>query len=695
MEAEKIQPTHLERDAYVYVRQSTPHQVAHNKESQRRQYELVEHAKRLGFRQVVTIDEDLGRSGSGLVDRPGFGRLLSMLCEGAVGAVLALEASRFARNSRDWHHMIDLCALTGALVIDLDGIYDPRILNDRLLLGLKGSMSEFELGLIRQRAQEALRAMIARGEVLTEVPVGYMRSERNTCEMVPDRQVQDAIRGVFQKFRELGSIRQVLLWYRQERICLPCRPRGHGGRTRWMLPTYSRVHALLKNPVYAGAFASGKTETRMSMVAGRTRKTSGHHVPRERWTVLLRDHHVGYISWEEYVRNQEHIEGNMPSAGRTGTGAAKSGASLLAGLLRCGRCGRKLHVTYSGVRGRVPRYHCRGAQFNHGTGKCISMGGLRMDRAIEEAVLIALQPEGIRASLEAWDQACRNEDEKKRALLLALEKARYEADRQQRQYDAVDPANRLVADELEHRWEVALEQVHELKRRLAALEEETVTFTEAQHAQLLELGSDLKTLWHHRAAPSRLKKRILRTVLKEVVTDIDEEASEIVMRLHWKGGVHTTLRVRKNRTGHHGRATDKDVVVLVRELAKIRRDLEIASLLNRLGYRTGAGNAWKQSRVASLRNNHGIPAFDDSRPRPWCTLAESAERLGVSETATRRLIKAGVLPAKQVVPMAPWMIEPANLDLDAVKCAVAAIKESRRRNPPDPSQAVIPFPSTT
>jgi hypothetical protein len=279
-----------------------------------------------------------------------------------VGAVFALEASRFARHSRDWHHRIALCALTCALVIDLDGVYAPRLLNDRLRLGLKGSMSEFELGLIRQRAQEALRAMIARGAVLTEVPIGYVRTEDNRCEMTPDRQVREAIRGVFAKFREVGSVRQVLLWYRQERICLPCRPRGQGRRIAWVLPTYSRMHAMLKNPAYAGAFAHGKTETRTRVVDGRSRKTAGHALPRDRWAVLLRGHHEGYISWEEYVRNQRLIEANTPSHHRLQPGPAKTGPALLAGLLRCGRCGRKLHVTYSGVGGRVPRYHCRGAQ---------------------------------------------------------------------------------------------------------------------------------------------------------------------------------------------------------------------------------------------------------------------------------------------------------------------------------------------
>lgn len=362
MSAEKIRPTHRQRAAYVYIRQSTLQQVRQHQESRRRQYELQDHARALGFSQVILIDEDLGISGSGSRERPGFGRLLTAVCEGRAGAVLALEASRLARNNRDWHHLIDLCVLTDTLVIDADGIYDPRQLNDRLVLGLKGTMSEFELGLLRQRAQVALRQKVQRGEVLTEVPIGYVRTELNGIEMTPDRQVQEAIRGVFVQFRRLGSVRQVLLWYRQERLPLCSYQRNARGQQEvaWALPVYNRLLAILKNPVYAGAFAYGRTTTRSRLVEGHARKTAGHAVPMAQWAVLIRDHHPGYISWEDYVTNQKQIAGNLNAHHAHEAGAAKSGPALLAGLLRCGRCGRKLHVAYSGVEGRVPRYHCRG-----------------------------------------------------------------------------------------------------------------------------------------------------------------------------------------------------------------------------------------------------------------------------------------------------------------------------------------------
>jgi DNA invertase Pin-like site-specific DNA recombinase len=467
MTADQIQPSHRQRAAYVYVRQSSMHQVHNHRESRRRQYSLTEKARALGFADVVVIDDDQGRSGSGAEERPGFGRLLAAVCEGKVGAVLALEASRLARNNRDWHHLVDLCALTGTLVIDDDGVYDPRLLNDRLVLGLKGSMAEFELGLLRQRAQEALRGMIARGEVLWEVSVGFLRTEDNRLEMTPDRQVQQALRGVFARFRALGSARQVLLWYVQEKIPLPCIRRGGSGReVTWELPTYKRIHALLTNPTYAGAFCHGRTATRVAVVNGRAKKTHGHRLPLGQWHVLLRDHHPGYITWEEFEANQRQLAANAAMRGDDTSGAAKSGPALLAGLLRCGRCGRKLHVGYCGTGGRVPRYYCRDGHLNHGTERCISFGGLRVDEAVVAAVLEAVQPAGVEAALHAWDQALRQGDDKQRALELALEKARYEAERARRQYDAVEPENRLVAGELEARWEQALKAVKDMEGRL-------------------------------------------------------------------------------------------------------------------------------------------------------------------------------------------------------------------------------------
>ena len=677
---DKITSAHLERAAYVYIRQSTLHQVRHHLESKRRQYDLKLRAQELGFRQVEVVDEDLGVSGTGAKERPGFARLLASVCEGKAGAVLALEASRLARNNRDWHHLIDLCVLTNTLVIDAEGIYDPRILNDRLLLGLKGTMSEFELGLLRQRAQEAFRQKIQRGEVLFEVPIGYHRTEADTVEMTPDRQVQEAIRGVFAHFQRLGSVRQVLLWYRQEKIPLCTVRRGANKiwEIAWKLPVYNRILAILTNPIYAGAFAYGRTKTRSNIIEGRSRKSPGHAVPLEEWSVLIRDHHPGYITWEEYMQNQKQLANNTTKHHLNGKGAAKSGAALLAGLLRCGRCGRKLHVRYSGVDGRVPRYHCCGAHINHGTESCISFGGLRADQAIVRSVLESLQPVGIEAALRASESLSEVQDQKIKGLTLAFEKARYEADRARRQYDAVEPENRLVAAELEARWNASLQVLTGAEKKLNDSQSVRQPLTEAERKRLLQLGSQLPILWDHPQTSVVLKKRVLRTLIEEIICDVDEKASELQFRIHWVGGIHTVVRTQKNRTGKHGRMTERSVIEIVRELAPLSSDQAITAILNRLGYETGTGNSWTEARVKTLRATHHIPAMPAESERIWVTLAESAEELKVSAGTIRKLVERKILPAKQVVRGAPWVINRADLQLPDVQNHITAVHQGKR-----------------
>ena len=363
----KLTPDHLRRCAVVYVRQSSIGQVLHNRESQLRQYSLADRARELGFREVVVIDDDLGRSGSGLVERPGFQRLVAEVCTGEVGAIFCIEASRLARNGRDWHHLIELCGMVKAVVVDPDGVYDPCIINDRLLLGLKGTMSEFELNLLRQRSLEAIRQKARRGELHFLLPVGLCWTEGGKIEKDSNRRVQEVIQLVFAKMTELGSVRQVLLWFRQEKIRLPALPRDPGEpKMVWKVPVYNTILKILTNPAYAGAYAFGKTQARTKMVDGRARKTAGHRKPQSEWTVLLRDHHPGYISWEQYARNQELIAANAHMKSCMEPKAGRGGRALLSGLLRCRRCGRMLHVSYAGIRHAALRYHCQGAHLNHG-----------------------------------------------------------------------------------------------------------------------------------------------------------------------------------------------------------------------------------------------------------------------------------------------------------------------------------------
>ena len=422
----RITPEHLARGAFIYVRQSTSDQVLNNRESRRRQYGLADRARALGWAAVEVIDDDLGRSGSGIA-RPGFEKLLAAICEGRVGAVVSLEASRLARNGRDWHTLLEFCGLVGTLIVDEDSVYDPRQPNDRLLLGMKGTMSEMELSLFRQRSLQALKQKAQRGELFLTVAIGYLKTSHDRIEKDPDRRVQEAIMLAFTKFAELQTVRQVHLWMRQERLPLPATEYGPEGRKMvWKLPVYNTLHHLLTNPIYAGAYAFGRTGSRITIEAGRKRIVRGFRKDRSAWEVLILDHHEGYITWAEFERNQRLIADNANSKGLMVRGAVRKGEALLAGLLRCGHCGRKLHVAYSGAHGSSARYHCQGAHVNHGAERCISFGALRVDQAVGGEVLRLLEPLGIEAALRAIEAREAEADEVRRQVELALEQARYE-----------------------------------------------------------------------------------------------------------------------------------------------------------------------------------------------------------------------------------------------------------------------------
>jgi excisionase family DNA binding protein len=668
----KIGPDHLARGAYVYVRQSTADQLRNNHESRRRQYALAERARVLGWEEVVVIDDDLGISASG-VARPGFDRLLAAICSGKVGAVVSIEASRLARNGRDWHTLLEFCALVGSVIVDEDGVYDPRSVNDRLLLGMKGTISEMELSLLRQRSVEALKLKAARGDLFTTVPIGYVRTEGDRVELDPDLRIREAISTVFERFAQAASVRQVLLWFRQERIELPAVVYDEGRRSVvWRLPTYPTVLKILSNPIYGGVYAYGKTETRVRVEGGRKHLVRGHRRALEDWQVLIHDHHDRYIDWSTYEHNQRVIADNTNMRGNMVRGSVRRGDTLLAGLLRCAHCGRKLHVGYSGIDGKVGRYFCRGAALNHGSSpKCISFGALRVDQAVAAEVLKMLSPLGMLAALRAIDQRANDDQAKRRQLELALEQARFEAARAQRQFDAVDPGNRLVTAELERRWNDRLALVSQRQEALQALDARVdANLTPQQREALLAMGADLPRVWSHPSASSELRKRILRTVIAEIVTRVVDARIEMV--IHWQGGDHTELSVVKNRTGHHRWAADVEVQALIPQLARQLNDGGIAALLNRLGHRTGRGHTWTEVRVRSFRADHGIAVYKPGEREERCeaTLEQAAEALGTSKMTVLRMISAGSLKAVQACKGAPWVISTCDLQRPEVRAAI-------------------------
>jgi excisionase family DNA binding protein len=448
---------------------------------------------------------------------------------------------------------------------------------------------------------------------------------------------------------------------------------GAEGRSiDWKLPVYNTVHKTLTNPIYAGAYVHGRTESRTRIEGGRKQITRGCRRAQANWDVIINAHHEGYISWDEYQANQAMIAENANGKGAMVRGSVRRGEALLPGLLRCGHCGRKLTVTYSGKQGNAGRYQCRGATINHGvSGNCISFGGLRVEEAVVREVLDVLQPMGMEAALKALEQREQEMGATRRQHELALEQARFEADRMRRQYDAVDPQNRLVAAELEHRWNESLHLAQKREAELEALTDaEVLSFTDTQRETLFSLARDLPAVWTHPAASPEIKKHILRTVLKEIVVFVQDCRIRLV--LHWQGGDHTELQVAKNRPGHHRWKTDVETEHVIQALARLMPDGHIASLLNRLGKRTAKGHSWTRSRVCCFRNNHAISVYEEGerQARDELTLGEAAGELGVSTMTVRRLIKRGILPATQVCVGAPWVIRKEELMLPTVQSAL-------------------------
>ena len=684
----KIMPEHLARSAFVYVRQSTAYQVANNLESQRRQYGLVERARQLGWADVQVVDDDLGKSGGGTT-RPGFEKLLAAICEGRVGAVVSLEASRLARNGRDWHTLLEFCGLVGTLIVDEDAVFDPRSPNDRLLLGMKGTMSEMELSVFRQRSMEAMRQKARRGELHLTVAVGYVKTEDGGIEKDPDRRVQDGISLVFRKFAELQTVRQVLLWFRQENVLVPAIVQGRGKRPiEWKSPVYHTLHHILTNPVYAGSYAYGRRGTRVTIEGGRKR------VMRDTlrrnwkdWEVLIHDHHAGYLTWAEFERNQHLIADNANGKSYMGRGSIRRGEALLPGLLRCARCGRRLHVQYTGKGGNTQRYVCRGAFSARAVDNCIGFGGMRIDRTVAQEVLDRLQPLGIEAALAAMQAHNERQSDKRQQIENAIQQAQYEAARARRQYDTVDPDNRLVAGELERRWNEKLVQLRDLEMQLDNLSqtEQTPALSAEDCARLMILGKDLVKAWNSPGVSVETRKKIIRLLIKEIIIDVVGETLALV--IHWQGGDHTEMKVKKNKVGQTRWTTDAGVVDLVRVLSRQLPDNVIAAILNRSGKTTVHGASWTRTHVRGLRNTHGIPVYREGEraERGEVTLDEAAETLKVSRATAYRMVTNGVIPAQQLCAGAPWIIRLADLQLDAVRRDAEA-RRSRRPISHDPLQ---------
>jgi DNA invertase Pin-like site-specific DNA recombinase len=673
--SDKIKSLHLTRKAILYVRQSTAYQVSNNQESQKLQYAMEERLRGLGWSQIEIIDEDLGRSASGTAARTGFERMVAQVCLGEVGAVCAREVSRFARNSREWQQLVEVCRIVDTLLIDQDAVYSPRQTNDRLLLGLKGTMNEYELELLRQRAHEARINKARRGELVNNIPIGFVRGEDRVLEKHPDERIRRSIELVFTKFLELGSARQVLLWFMEHELSIPAR--SIYGEIHWRRPSYGNIHRILRNPSYAGTYAYGKTESHTEYKNGlptvRTRRRG-----RDAWLVLIPGAHEGYVNWETFERIQSMIIHNR-LGGEEPSGAVRRGSALLGQVLRCRRCGRMLRVQYKGPDGDVVRYACSGAQLDTREDRCIHFSGATVDAAVDRELLRVLEPAAIEAAVLASQQQAQTKSDVVETLRRDLEAATYRVQRAARQYEAADPDNRLVARELESRWNLALQEKQALEKRIAAEVGEEIPANAGTLDEFQTLAGDLESVWSDPNTDMRTKKRILRMLIREIVVDIDNEGSELVLILHWSGGVHTELRLPRRRRGQHNGKTSKDIVESVRSLSRICNDQMIAGVLNRAKQLTGHGNFWTRTLVTSLRHRHGIECYDVNRQaeQGWINLSTAALLLGTSRNTLRDAIVRGEVAAERPIGCGPWILNKQSLQSEGAQRFIERVRSTQ------------------
>jgi len=646
--ATKVSASHLARTAYLYVRQSTLRQVMENTESTQRQYALRQRAVALGWpaEAIVTIDSDQGQSGASAADREGFQHLVAEVGLGRAGIVLGLEVSRLARNSADWHRLLEICALSDTLICDEDGLYNPSDFNDRLLLGLKGTMSEAELHFIRARLRGGQLSKARRGELPLLLPIGLVYDPAGKVVLDPDAGVQQAVRHLFATFSRTGSARATVQAFRDEGLSFPARVRtgAHKGELTWMPLRHWRVLRTLHNPRYAGAFAYGRLRVRKN-AAG---KLSTEKVPRENWTALIHDAHPGFITWEQFELNQEALAANAAAHAREDDrGPAREGPALLQGLAICGRCGRRMTVGYHRRRGvEVPDYRCMGQAIQTGSAPCHTVPGATIDPAISQLLLDAVRPVALEVALSVQSELEARAGEADALRASHVERARHRADAARRRYLAVDPDNRLVADSLEADWNDALRQLTEAQEdyQRAATASQT-SLNEEHKARVRALATDFPQLWSDPATPVRERKRIARLLIEDVTI---VKAEQIQLHVRFRGGVTTSLLVPIPLAGGQARQTNPDTLAALDHLLETHTDAQTAEALNREGHRSGTGQHFTSSIVLHLRRCNDLPShLDRLRARGLLTIPEVAERLGVSTSTVKAWHRAGLLVSHQ------------------------------------------------
>jgi len=660
----KIKPSHLNRNAYIYIRQSTERQVRNNIESKQRQYELVQLAQQYNWsnESIIVIDDDLGRSASSTTGRTGFAKLVADVALSKAGAIWGLEVSRLARNNRDWYQLLDLCSLTDTLIADTDGIYDPSSFNDRLLLGLKGTMSEAELHMLKSRMLQGLYHKAQKGELKFKLPVGYQFDDDNNIIKSLDEQVVHIIDLMFKKFFEIGSANGVLIYFLEENLLLP-RQATFDKKIRWVRPYYKAIRDNLGNPLYTGAYVFGRTKVIKELDENGNSKSRQIKQNMDDWDVIIKDHHPAFISWEQYLKIQQQIQKNSAPPKSQASQVAREGSALLQGLARCGNCGRAMHVNYHGQgKKSYPYYVCNTAHRHFSQGYCQSIGGRRLDQAVSALFLESVSPASFNVHLKALKQIQHQQDMALEQLRLQVERAQYEADRCFRQFDAVEPENRLVARTLERQWNHALKRVDELKLRISDRKKKFQDrLSKIELDQIQHLAYDLPAIWDTDTTTDKDRKKLLRAAIEEV--QLTKKDRNVIVKIIWAGGAvtETIVHLPKVRSKRH---TSLDIVELVRQLAAKFTDDQIARVLIRNGYKTATGLAFNAHKVGSLRWNYGIPRYKRSKgeqPKTY-TAQQAAEALQVSVPTIHNWLNAGFIQGKQITKGAPWEIFLTNDD---------------------------------
>jgi len=679
MSKEKIKVNHLNRKAIIYLRQSSLKQVRDNTESSRRQYALKDRAKQLGWQIIETIDEDLGYSASASNTREGFKKLVASIAMGEVGIIFSLEVSRLSRTDSDWCQLIEVCRISDTLIGDNDQIYNTNSMDDQLILGIKGTMSVLELSVLKERMLKGQEEKAKRGELFKLIAPGYVCYDGITLVKDPDKRVQESVSLVFKKLKELNSARQVMLWFQNNNIELPVNTFSSEGRKiGWKIPNYSFIKEFFKNPIYAGAYVYGRRKRTKIVDQENKIKTKDIVVPYSHARVFIKDHHEGYISWEQFKENERMLSANQVNSNEdtSSTKFPGKGSCLLTGLIRCGICGRVLHVHYYGKKKKAGRYLCKGNHANGGK-YCIGFGSALIDKKISEEILKIVQPYTFEASLKAIDSYNKNKEERLQHLNLKCQQTQYETNRAFEQYNKVDPANRLVAEQLEKRWNLKLVELEELTKEISKVKSDTSSLSDNEKQDIMELGQKFHETWNKSSCSIELKKKLIKLFIKEIIVSLDKERKELSFLIHWQGGSHTKFSMNPPQHASEKHRTSKENIEVIQALAKHYKDDIIAGVLSRLGRRTGTGKKWTKTNVSVTRSRYKIASPNKNTLDTNIVNLEKATKItGVSDTTIMKLIRSGILESNQIVPYAPLEIKKTDLEQEPVKTIIDHLKKT-------------------